>query len=167
MALPRPQSGFILVRREVEEGQSDFIHLVVVDVHDVLVRWQRCRSRWRIGGCIVAGPTVVPMLQQGRPSLWAKKESSPIIVLERFDCQTSIIPSWQCSTASGHRVRAAFTNMLSMVYCVVLLGTAPRLQSTGFKGTCGSECLRSDWARQHHQPLLCAVSHMKLPTRVC
>ena len=50
------------------------------------------------------------MLRHGRPSLWAKRKSSRIIVAERSGCQTSIIPSWQCSTASGHPVRAASTN---------------------------------------------------------
>src|SRR5215510_154406 len=101
-----------LERRQVEQCQGELIHLRFVDFHPVLLRVFASAKR----------PAIVPMLRHGRPSQWAKRESSRIIVAERSDCQTSIIPNWQCSTASGHPVRAAFTSSPSISS---LRGTAP------------------------------------------
>jgi hypothetical protein len=69
------------------------------------------------------------MLRHGRPSLWAKRKSSRIIVAERSDYQTSIIPSWQCSTVSAHPARVVSMNLHSIS---LLPGTA---QSLGLPST--------------------------------
>jgi hypothetical protein len=56
---------------------------------------------------------VVPILRHGRPSPWAKQESSRIIVAECFGFEIWIIANRRCSTASAHPPRAACTNMLA------------------------------------------------------
>src|SRR6266849_6931044 len=65
---------------------------------------------------------VVPILRHGRPSPWAKRESSRITVAECFGCRIWIIVNWQCSTAWARQPRAAFTSTPSINS---LLGTAP------------------------------------------
>src|SRR5262249_16591865 len=71
---------------------------------------------------------IVPMLRLGRPSLWAKRNFSRIIVAEPSGCQTLIIPSSQCSTASAPPARDESTSSSSIRSFPGLLRTPPCLQ---------------------------------------